>query len=171
MNDEDSTLHYQQQPNTCGQCHRDKKRQFQQSKHYKALMDQRAAPTCTTCHPAMSSRPELRSMVLNACRNCHGEGNSENLPLIAAQAEHVFNQLNIVSGLLGWTRIHFESHDWPDDSEDRVANLDNRYNEIVAKVHQFDLQQTEDATIAMLGDLREIFKEARRVHEQGADEL
>ena len=166
MNDVNSTVHYQKQPDTCGQCHRDKRRQFVQSKHYAALMDQRAAPTCTTCHPAMSRRPELRNIVLNACRNCHGEGNSENLPLIADQAENVFKQLNIAGGLLGWTRIHYESHEWPDDSEERVRELEKRYQSIVNKVHQFDLQQTEESTTEILVELKETFDAARRIYEQ-----
>jgi len=169
MSDDNSTVHYQQQPETCGQCHQDKRRQFVQSKHYAALMDRRAAPTCTTCHPAMSRRPELRNIVLNACRNCHGEGNSENLPLIADQAESVFRQLNIAGGLLGWTRIHFESHEWPDDSKQHVRDLDKRHGEIITRVHQFDLQQTETATIGLLADLRNIFEEARSSQEQQAD--
>jgi len=168
MSDRNSAVHYQKQPETCGQCHGDKRRQFLKSKHYAALMDQRSAPTCTTCHPAMSRRPELRIIVLNACRNCHGEGNSENLPLIADQAERVFNQLNIAGGLLGWTKIHYESHGWPRDSKERVRELDARYNMIVNKVHQFDLIETEDVTIEILGELREIFKEVQRAHEQRA---
>ncbi len=166
MNELNSTVHYQKQPDTCGQCHRDKRRQFVQSKHYAALMDQRAAPTCTTCHPAMSRRPELRNIVLNACRNCHGEGNSENLPLIADQAERVFSQLNIAGGLLGWTRIHYESHEWPGDSKERVLDLDRRYQTIVNKVHQFDLQQTEDSTTEILVELRETLDAAQRAYEQ-----
>ena len=166
MNDTSSTLYYQTQPETCGQCHRPKQRQFLQSKHYAALMDHRAAPTCTTCHPAMSRRPELRNIVLNACRNCHSEGNSENLPLIADRAESVFKQLNIAGGLLGWTRIHYESHEWPGDSEERVRELETRYQKIVDKVHQFDLQQTEDSATAILVELRETFDAARRSHEQ-----
>ena len=175
MSDKNSTVHYQKQPDTCGQCHKDKRAQFIQSKHYAALMDQRAAPTCTTCHPAMSRRPEYRVIVLNACRNCHGEGNSEDLPLIADRAENVFNQLNIAGGFLGWTRIHYESHDWPDDSRQRVDDLDVRYARILNRVHQFDLQQTEDSTVAILLELRRTFDEARRAHEQrpaeGLDDL
>ncbi len=166
MNDKRSTLHYQEQPKTCGKCHGDKQQQFVQSKHYTALMDQRAAPTCTTCHPAMSRRPELRNIVLHACRNCHGEGNSENLPLIADRAERVFSQLNIAGGLLGWTRIHYESHGWPDDSQQRVRDLDNRYSTILNRVHQFDLQQTEDSVVAILLELRKTFDAARRAYEQ-----
>lgn len=170
MNNSDSTLHFRQQPNTCGQCHRANRSQFVQSKHYVALMGQRAAPTCTTCHPAMSRRPELRVIVLNACRNCHGEGNSENLPLIADQAERVFRQLNIAGGLLGWTQIHYESISWPDDSQQRVQRLTESHETIVSQVHQFDLNETESTTTALMGELQDMFAAARRAHEQRGEE-
>jgi hypothetical protein len=166
MNDRESTLHFQQQPETCGRCHVENRTQFVQSKHYAALMDQRSAPTCTTCHPAMSRRPELRVIVLNACRNCHGEGNSENLPLVADQAESVFQQLNIAGGLLGWTRIHFESHDWPENSRQRIRDLELSHGRIIDSVHNFDLTETGTATQELLVELREIFDVARRAHEE-----
>lgn len=166
MSEKDSTVHYQKQPETCGQCHSDKRAQFIQSKHYAALMGQRSAPTCTTCHPAMSRRPEYRIIVLNACRNCHGEGNSENLPLIADRAENVFNQLNIAGGFLGWTKIHYESLGWPEGSQEQVRDLDKRYSNILNQVHQFDLQQTEHQAADILVELTEIFNAARRAHEQ-----
>jgi len=170
MSNKNSTVHYQKQPDTCGQCHGDKRAQFVQSKHYAALMGQRAAPTCTTCHPAMSSRPEYRLIVLNACRTCHAEGNSDNLPLIADQAESVFNQLNIAGGFLGWTRIHYESHGWPEDTRQRVRDLDKRYDSILNQVHQFDLQQTEESTAEILAELRETFDAAQRAYEQRSTE-
>ncbi len=166
MSDPLSTLHYQKQPETCGQCHGAKKRQFLQSKHYQALSNRRAAPTCSTCHPAMSRRPELREIVLNACRTCHAEDNTDGLPLITEQAQKVFGQLNIAGGLLGWTKLHFQSHDWPKGSRQRVADLQSRYQAIVDRVHQFDLQQTADETVEILGELREIFDEARSAHDE-----
>lgn len=165
MNNPDSMLHFQKQPETCGNCHIANRAQFVQSKHYTALMDQRAAPTCTTCHPAMSRRPELRVIVLNACRNCHGEGNSENLPLVADQAERVFQQLNIVGGLLGWTRIHYASHNWPGDSFERVRELEGIHSAVIDKVHRFDLNATEAATKQLQGQLQEIFDSVRQAHE------
>ena len=166
MNDRQSTLHYLQQPDTCGQCHREKRRQFVQSKHYRALATERTAPTCSTCHPAMSRRPELRNIVLNACRSCHVEGNDEGLPLIADEAERIFHQLNMAGGLLGWTRIHFESQDWPNGSDDRVLQLEAQYQSIVDQVHHFDLQQTADEAVQILGELSEIFEQARRAGDQ-----
>lgn len=169
VNDAESTLHFRKQPDTCGQCHSANRAEFIQSKHFAALMGQRAAPTCTTCHPAMSRRPELRTIVMNACRNCHGEGNSENLPTISGVAQHVFQQLNIAAGLLGWTRIHYESHAWPNDSRNHVRELEKQYEGIVSSVHQFELAQTDEATSELLDELREIFEAARLAHEQQPD--
>ena len=166
MNEAESTLYYERQPETCGQCHRANARRFLQSRHYEELAGHRSAPTCTTCHRAMSARPELRSIVLNACRNCHGPGNSENLPLITDQAEHVFQQLNIVSGLLGWTRIHFESHGWPNHSRERVEDLESRYADIVSRVHEFDLDETDSAAEELQRELREVFDAAKREFDQ-----
>lgn len=162
VGDSRSTLHFRNQPDTCGQCHRSVKAQFVRSKHFAALRDQRAAPTCTTCHSAMSRRPELRSIVLNACRNCHGEGNSENLPLITRQAEDLFHQLNILEGQLGWTRIHYETLGWPEDSRERMRDLKSRHGQIVNQVHQFELEGTAAAAVEMLAELRRIFEAARR---------
>lgn len=166
MSDRASSLHYQNQPVTCGRCHGDMQREFVQSKHFDALMGERTAPTCTTCHPAMSRRPEFRIIALKACTTCHGAGNPQDLPLIVDRAEHVFNQLNIAAGLMAWTRLHFESHDWPGDSRDRMRQLDRDHREILTWVHQFNLEQTESATVELLGELRVIFDEARRAHEE-----
>ena len=170
MSDNQSALYYQNQPDTCGQCHSGVRSQFIQSKHFTELGGQRSAPTCTTCHPAMSRRPDYRLIVLNACRNCHGEGNSENLPLITDQAENLFHQLNIAGGLLGWTRIHYESLGWPESSRERLRDLDTRHHKILNWVHQFDLQESEATTLEMLGELREIFDEAQRAHKQNTGE-
>jgi len=169
MNDERSTLYYTKQPDTCGQCHPNQRKQFVQSKHYAALMNHRTAPTCTTCHPAMSRRPELRSIVLNACSTCHAEGNSDGLPPIVDRAAEIFRKLNIVSGLLGWTREYYRSADWPEDSKARVGELEERHERILIGVHQFDLQQTETETIELLGELRDSFDAVRRANEQQAD--
>ena len=166
MSNKQSALHYQRQLETCGQCHREKRRLFVQSKHYQALAAERTAPTCSICHPAMSRRPELRTIVLNACRTCHVEGNVDGLPLIADDAERIFNQLNIASGLLGWTRIHFESQGWPNGSKDRVEQLEAQYLSIVDQVHRFDLQQTSDEAVDILATLGEIFEEARRARDR-----
>lgn len=170
VSNERSALHYKNQPETCGACHGDKKKQFIQSKHYQALAGQRAAPTCTTCHSAMNRRPDYRIMVLNACRNCHGEGNSEDLPLVSEQAAGVFHQLNVASGFLGWANIYYESRDWPEGSKQRMRDLETRYQTVLDQVHRFDMQQTEAETVEIQEELRAIF-DAARSEEEAAKEL
>lgn len=170
MNDTNSLLHKRSQPETCGQCHRANRNQFVRSRHYEVLMNAESAPTCTTCHPAMSSRPELRAIVDNACETCHSPGNAGNLPTVGAQAQQAFRQLNIARGLLGWTRIHFESHSWPDDSRSRVTALETRYENILSEVHAFVLDDTEAATADLMGELRVIFEAARREYEERPDQ-
>lgn len=170
LSDKRSALHYQKQPETCGRCHEDKRSQFVRSKHYEALSGQRAAPTCTTCHPAMNRRPDYRVMVLNACRNCHGEENSENLPLVSEQASDVFHQLNVARGFLGWANIYYESHGWPDDSAARVRELRERYQTVLDQVHRFDMQQTEIAVTEIQGELRQMFDAAQSRDERQSDQ-
>jgi hypothetical protein len=168
VSDPNSQLYFRNQPRTCGRCHPDKLEQFRMSKHYAALQGSGAAPTCTTCHPAMSSRPTYRVIVLNACRNCHAEGNKRGLPAIGDKAEHAFYQLNVASGLLGWSTIHFESLGWPDDSRAMVAKLADDYHGAVNRVHRFDLQKTEAEGADILGRLETIFAEAKKSADQKA---
>ena len=110
----------------------------------------------------MSQRPNYKLIVLNACRNCHGEGNSEGLPVITVDAENLFQQLNIVEGLLGWAQIHYQSRSWPGDSRDTVASIEARYQKTLNWVHQFDLVDTSSETSAILAELTQLFEGARR---------
>jgi nitrate/TMAO reductase-like tetraheme cytochrome c subunit len=162
VTDPESRLYFQNQPRTCGKCHDDKARPFKESKHFAALMEeQRTAPTCTTCHPAMSSRPQYRLIILNACRACHAPGNEAGLPPVADQAEHALHQLNIASGLLGWTSIHYEALGWPGESGQTVDGLRADYEMIVARVHRFDLNQTDAQAADLVQKLQGIFEGAR----------
>lgn len=163
--DPKSKLYYSNQPRTCGSCHSDKREQFVQSKHYKALISQQTAPTCTTCHPAMGRRPYLRTIVLNTCRTCHEEGNRRHLPEIVDDAERVLQQMNVAQGFLGWTRVHYEALGWPDDSRQRIEDLEDRYEAIVARVHRFDLKKTDDESAQILAELRQIFEDAKKARE------
>jgi hypothetical protein len=162
VSDERSLLHFKNQPETCGACHQDKQTEFKLSKHYQALEgDADLAPTCTTCHPAMNQRPSYRLIVLNSCNNCHEPGNRQNLPLIVDQAENLLRHLNMTKGLLGWTTLHYESHQWPGDSRVQVARLNRQYSDILSHVHRFDLEQSNESAMSLLDELRTLFDAAR----------
>lgn len=161
-----SRLYFRNQPATCGKCHPDKLGQFRRSKHYAALQGDRPAPTCTTCHPAMSNRPSYKLIVLNACRNCHAPGNPAGLPDIADQAERAFHELNVARGFLGWSTVHFEAQGWPGDSRATLAALDADYDGVVNRVHRFDLDKTGTEASDILARLQAVFDEARAQAEQ-----
>ena len=161
--DSRSSLHFSKQPATCGACHRDKRTEFEQSKHYQALgSETAAAPTCTTCHPAMNKRPTYHTIVLTACRTCHQEGNRQGLPVIVDQAEDLLRRANVVHGMIGWARLHFSSHGWPGNSEENIRALEQRYAIIVDQIHRFDLDKSDEVTSELLTELRKIFEAERR---------
>ena len=171
VSDERSLLHFKNQPETCGACHDDKQREFKLSKHYQALEgDTDLAPTCTTCHPAMNERPSYRLIVLNSCNNCHAPGNRQDLPLIVDQAEDLLRHLNMTKGLLGWTTLHYESHQWPGDSRAQVSRLERQYDDILSRVHRFDLEQSMESTTFLLDELRTLFEAARQAPPGRQDE-
>lgn len=161
-----SRLYFRNQPATCGKCHPDKLGQFRRSKHFAALQGDRPAPTCTTCHPAMSNRPSYKQIVLNACRNCHAVGNAAGLPDIADQAERSFHQLNVASGLMGWSAVHFDAQGWPGHTRATIAALQADYDGAVNRVHRFDLDQTESEAAEILARLQGVFDEARKQAEE-----
>jgi len=163
VNNRDSSLYFSQQPATCGACHRKKRAEFEESKHFLALKaETNASPTCTTCHPAMNKRPSYHSIVLNACTTCHQAGNRQSLPEIVDKAEDLLRDINTAKGMIGWAGLHFSSHDWPGNSREDMQLLQQRYAAIVDQVHRFDLQQSGEDTFELLTELKKIFDDQRR---------
>jgi hypothetical protein len=163
-----SSLHFSRQPTTCGACHHDKQAEFEQSKHFRALKTETdAAPTCTTCHPAMNKRPTYHSIVLNACTICHQADNRQGLPEIVDEAENLLRNINVAQGMIGWAGLHFESQGWPGTSRHNMQLLEQRYANIVDQVHRFDLQTSDEETLELLNELKKIFDEERRASSSG----
>ena len=170
VNDPRSLLHFTRQPETCGSCHQDKQTQFEESKHFGALMAQAgSAPTCTTCHPAMNKRPSYQNIVLNACRSCHAPGNRQGLPAVVEEAETLLRHVNMAEGMLGWTSLHYAAQQWPGDSRKRVISLEKHYQDIVSRIHRFDLAASEQAAIDLLEELRAIFDAEKRAKQGGTE--
>ena len=160
LTDPQSPLYYKNQPQTCGTCHVDKVEQFRESKHYKALVADTLAPTCTTCHRAMNRRPYYRDILVYACKTCHNEENAARLPLVADRAEEILHRLNVAKGYLGWTSVYYESLGWPGDSKQKVSAISSQYDEAVTRVHSFDLEQMDESSTRILTDLKLMFQQA-----------
>lgn len=155
-----SPLFYRQQPETCGRCHAENAEQFLGSQHYAALLDESNAPTCTTCHGSMSRRPYSRDIVAGACEVCHAEGSALANPEAIADAKEILHRLGMAKAYLGWSRLHYESQGWPDDSQSTVAGFQAAYDRSVDGIHRFDLQRSRGESTVLLTGLRAYFDAA-----------
>ncbi len=72
-----SPVHARNIPATCGACHTEQRLSFETSRHHQRLLDAvEGAPSCLTCHGAVSAEfPETRG-VESVCASCHGPGRS-----------------------------------------------------------------------------------------------
>lgn len=160
VTDPKSRLYFKNLPETCGNCHADKLKQFKQSKHYKALMADTVAPSCTTCHSAMNARPNYRDILEKSCRTCHNEENAPSIPLVADRAGEYLHRLSIARVYLGWTKVYYESQGWPLNTKQEVGNIAGKYDEAVTRVHSFDLIKMDESSNEILVTLEAMFKEA-----------
>jgi formate-dependent nitrite reductase cytochrome c552 subunit len=160
ITDPASKLYYRNLPDTCGFCHSDKLAQFKQSKHFDALMHERSAPSCTTCHSAMRPRPHYRDIVKQSCVTCHFDQNPRNLPLIAERADEFLHRLSIAKAYLDWMTGFYDEQGWPLNSQQEIADISRKYDESVARVHRFDLVAMDESSAEILNQLEAAFRKA-----------
>ena len=77
-----------------------------------------------------------------------------------ADAREILHRLGMAKAYLGWSRLHYESLGWPDDSESTVAGFQAGYDQILDGVHRFDLDASQGQSIALLTGLRAYFDAA-----------
>ena len=160
VSDPKSRVFYRNQPETCGKCHAPVVSQFTRSAHYKALHGDVAAPDCSTCHRAMNRKPYFHDIVENACRSCHSDTVSGQQQSVVDQAHEILHRLNIAKGYLGWTTVYYQSKGWPDDTQQKLTSLREKYHDILATGHSFDLPKSDRASIELLTELKLIFRQA-----------
>lgn len=158
--DPDSAVFYRRQPETCGQCHEQVARRFKESRHFEVLKDDdRAAPTCSTCHRAMNRKPYYWQVAESTCRACHDPATPGAPPAVAEKATEILHRLNVTKGYLGWTTLYYASQDWPANTREAVTDLNRRFHDIRARGHNFDLDGVDQASIALLTRLKAIFEQ------------
>jgi hypothetical protein len=159
-----SKVNYLNQPETCGTCHSDIVESQKTSAHYKALRENKAAPSCATCHRAMNKKPFFGAIIQVQCLNCHGEGEHKveggATPEQVALAREILHRLHVAKGYLGWTSVYYASQDWPGDSKEKVEQLRRDYHDVVVKGHGLDLEGTSVDSLRLLAQLREMFTAA-----------
>ena len=160
--DPKSRVNFDNQVETCADCHEEISRQFSRSDHFQAILDEEKAPNCGTCHRAMNRKPYYRALVDATCRGCHKDDTLGVLPGVSVPdlAEEILHRLNICKAYLGWTATYFESQGWPGDSQRVVDDLTKSYAHILSTGHSFNLKQSDKESIELLARLKIIFQGA-----------
>ncbi len=65
--------------------------------------------------------------------------------------------LGIAKAYLGWSRLHFETLGWPDDTRATVDAFQAAYDSSVDGIHRFDLPRSSEASLELLTELRAFF--------------
>lgn len=88
-----SAVHYKNLPKTCGRCHEAVYKEFARSHHYKQLISDQLAPTCTTCHGFQMDVDVPTHSIVERCTICHHAGKDgvrpEEAKLASAALDHV----------------------------------------------------------------------------------
>ena len=137
---------FDQIPVTCGQCHVEQRDAFVTSDHYKILEQDGTAPNCATCHGAMDMDFIFVTRVKSTCLFCHNE-ESGVLPQVPGKADYVLNKINVIKGYRSFVNTHAKDREL-------VAELNASYDALTAKWHNFDLEDVETDTKALLGAYR-----------------
>ena len=160
QSDPESWIFFKTQPETCGACHEGAAKHFTKSKHYRALMDDESAPTCSTCHRAMNLKPYYREIVHETCKTCHDAKGLKQLPHVAEKALEILDRLNITKGYLGWSAVYYKEKNWPGDTQQKLSEFWESYRRILADGHSFNLFRSDEASIELLTRLKVLFRKA-----------
>lgn len=121
--DEKSSIHFQNVPKTCGQCHVEELKEFQKSVHYKMLQRSGKGPNCLTCHGSMATTILAYDSLEKTCSLCHGR------PTQAAKALSLLNSAKNLLNLLEKRKA----------DEKALALFKTRYQKIQREWHSFDV--------------------------------
>ncbi len=125
--DQQSRLHWKNQPETCGACHQNVASAFVESAHYKLLNGIGLGPSCNTCHAHMATRAPYSPVdTANLCSRCHNSINSlKPSPEIPARAKETMMALQRADYVIRWARLLL------DNGRRRNLSLNEETNEFM----------------------------------------
>jgi hypothetical protein len=153
--DQQSRLHWKNQPETCGACHQNVASAFVESAHYKRLSGIGLGPSCNTCHAHMAKKVIYSpDETADLCSRCHDSINSlKPRPEIPARAKETMMALQRADYVIRWARLLLDNGRRMNLSLNEEANefktAEDMFREARVKWHTFDLdafrKQTDEA--------------------------
>jgi hypothetical protein len=107
VDDPRSRMHYRNQPETCGNCHRAVVRAFVQSEHYQKLKGNGLGASCNTCHAHMATQVVYAPKeTADMCARCHDSINyltpRPEIPRRAYETMQAFQRAN---SMINWALL------------------------------------------------------------------
>jgi hypothetical protein len=104
-----SPTHWRNPPQTCGSCHPEPYRAFQESHHHDMLAQGHdGVPGCASCHGNVAAQLLTPRGLYSQCSSCHGEGRSASRPEYPAGARLFLELVRDVRSALDHSRILIE---------------------------------------------------------------
>lgn len=107
VDDPRSRMHYRNQPETCGSCHRAVVRSFVQSEHYQKLKGIGLGASCNTCHAHMATQVVYSPKeTAEMCARCHDTINyMPPRPDIPRRANDTMQAFQRANSMLNWAML------------------------------------------------------------------
>ncbi len=143
--DQQSRLHWKNQPETCGACHQNVASAFVESAHYKRINGIGLGPSCNTCHAHMAKKV-IYSLdeTADLCSRCHDSINSlKPRPEIPARAKETMMALQRADYVIRWARLLLDNgrrvNLWLNEETNEFKTAEDGLREARTKWHTFDL--------------------------------
>lgn len=145
---------YKEIPRICGssKCHEAVLKNFTESKHFKALVEEGKGPHCATCHGSANAEIYYTSIIAKTCVACHNE-ETKNLPEVVEGAEKILHRINVSRAYRNWTLIYYS-----DKEPEKVKEINTLYKDIVDSWHKFDFAQLDEKSQELLNKLKSMVR-------------
>ncbi len=162
--DNQSKIHFQHIPATCGRCHRPEEEAFIGSRHFRLLSTSGKGPNCVTCHTSKEGSILRSENVRERCVECHSKGSgfkAEKALWVPAKAQEVLTQFEKASLSLGWLEDYeklLEKQHASKELKKEVAALKDRFQGIRISWHKFQINHTADELDTLIEDVEKLRK-------------
>ncbi len=160
--DNQSKIHFQHIPGTCGRCHRAEEEAFIGSRHFRLLSTSGKGPNCVTCHTSKAGSILRSENVRERCVECHSVGSgfqAENALWVPAKAQEVLTDFEKASLVLGWLNDYeklLERQNGSTAVKKEVAALKDRFQAIRIGWHKFQINNTGNELTTLLEDVKKL---------------
>lgn len=142
--DQNSTIYFVNIPETCGNCHTEELKSFENSMHYQRLKTESLAPSCITCHSPHTFQVPNTDNIVTLCSRCHNPIKLPSLSSIPKDAKNAIDKSTEFQDLVASTqKIISDAKASGKDVKNAQLDIDNAISvkdDIAPLWHGFNLK-------------------------------